>query len=236
MNAASLARRDRRPELMDQPGLQPEAHRRALEGLRRLNLWAGSARILRRPIARLAARERRPLGVLDVACGAGDLPLALAQWSRRGGPALTLTGCDRSPVAVEHAGQAARRAGLPVTFVCADALGGALPLSADVVTCSLFLHHLDEGEAVELLGRLGAAARRLLLVADLRRGALGFGLAWTAARALSRSPIVHYDAPASVRAAFTPAEALALAQRAGLQGARVERVWPQRWLLSWWRP
>src|SRR5262245_4844146 len=124
MNAASLARRDRRPELMDQPGLQPEAHRRALEGLRRLNVCAGSAQILRRPIARLAARERRRLSILDVACGAGDLPLALARWSRRGGPPLDVAACDVSPVAVAHAEQAARRARLPVTFLRADALGG----------------------------------------------------------------------------------------------------------------
>ncbi len=254
-------RRDRRPEIMDQPGLREDSHRRALAGLRRLNLWAGSARTLHGPIAALAHharrtsparrtrtarpahredgedREPRPLTLLDVACGAGDVPIALARWSRRGGPPLTILGCDRSTTAAGHAREAARRAGQPVTFLCADALGGAaLPARADIVTCSLFLHHLDEADAAALLARCAAAARHGVLVLDLRRGALGLGLAWAAARALSRSSIVHHDAPASVRAAYTLDEARALAERAGLSGARVQPAWPQRWLLSWWRP
>ena len=39
----------------------------------------------------------------------------------------------------------------------------------------------------------------------------------------------------SVRAAFQPAEVLAMAERAGLAGASLQRCWPERYLLHWER-
>ena len=94
---------------------------------------------------------------------------------------------------------------------------------------------MHESQAVELLRRLAVAARRLVLINDLARGFVGYTLAWFGTRVLSRSPVVHTDGPLSVRAAFTPNEAVALAWQAGMTGATVERRWPCRFLLAWMR-
>jgi hypothetical protein len=72
----------------------------------------------------------------------------------------------------------------------------------DVVTCSLFLHHLTSDQATNLLMRM-AAAGRLLLANDLRRCVSGYLMAQLACRCLTRSPIVRYDGPQSVANAFT---------------------------------
>src|SRR5207247_5557565 len=127
------------------------------------------------------------------------------------------------------------RAGADVNFFQLDVFADPLPSDYDAVTCSLFLHHLHEPEAVELLRRLAAAARRLVLINDLARGFVGYTLAYLGTRVLSRSPVVHTDGPLSVRAAFTPNEAVALAWQAGITGATVERRWPCRVLLAWVR-
>ena len=55
-------------------------------------------------------------------------------------------------------------------------------------------------------------------------------------RLVTRCDVVHVDGPRSVEGAFTPAEALALAEAAGLRGATARRVWPWRWLMRWDRP
>jgi thiazole synthase ThiGH ThiG subunit len=70
-------------------------------------------------------------------------------------------------------------------------------------------------------------------VNDLVRGPVGYLLAWSACRVLSRSAVVHHDGPVSVAGAFTLAEAGRLADNAGLSGVRLTRHWPQRFLLSW---
>ena len=82
---------------------------------------------------------------------------------------------------------------------------------------------------------MGQAAKQLLLVNDLVRSRLGYLLAFAGTRLLSRSQMVHVDGPLSVRGAFKPAEALALALKAGLAGATVSWRWPFRYLLTWSR-
>ena len=82
---------------------------------------------------------------------------------------------------------------------------------------------------------MAAAANRAIGVTDLDRTRRGLALAWIGSRALSRSPIVHFDALASVRAAFTRDEIAAIARAAGLEGCTVQSAWPARWTLWWSR-
>ncbi len=233
---ASLGHRCRAAEIMDRPGLGVLEHDAALMGLGRINRVSRSAAILWPAIESLARRyPDRAIRVLDLATGGGDVPIMLARRARRAGLDVTIEGCDISPVAVAFAERSANEAAVPVRFFRLDALNEPLPEGPDVVTCSLFLHHLDDDEALRLLRMMADAARSTILVNDLLRSGVGYWLAWTGCRLLSHSPIVHHDGPASVRAAFSLAEAGELAQRAGLDGVRLSRRWPWRFLLSWSR-
>ncbi|MCP9784880.1 methyltransferase domain-containing protein [Cyanobium sp. N5-Cardenillas] len=233
-----LGQRNRQPEWMDQSGLDAAAHDQALQGLRRINAISGAVGSLFTPIQALAMalNQSRPLRVLDVACGGGDNTVALADRCRKQGLAVVIDGCDRSPQAVAITSRHAAGGSLAGTFFQADLLVDPLPADYDVIVCSLFLHHLDDADAVKLLRRLGRSCRHLVLVNDLIRSPLGYGLAWVGCRLLSRSPIVHFDGPVSVQGAFRMDEALELATRAGLGGASIRRSWPERFLLSWHRP
>jgi SAM-dependent methyltransferase len=232
-----LQHRRRRPEIMDQPGLAADRHRRALRALARINFWSGSARILWPGLLSLAKEMApRPVRVLDLATGGGDVPLRLWQKARRAGVTLVLDGCDVSPVAVAYARASAGRAGADVRFLVHDVLRSPVLSGYDAAMCSLFLHHLDNEDACALLRGMAAAAGRLVLVNDLARSFAGLMLAHVGTRLLTFSDVVHTDGPRSVEAAFTPDEARALAERAGLRGAVVARRWPCRWLLTWRRP
>ena len=230
----ALSVRDRRPELMDDPALDPAAHRHALAGLARLNRISRSAVAVWPAVRRLAAATPgRPLKLLDVATGSGDVVLDLAHKARRDGVALEAAGCDLSPVAVAAATEAATAAQLPAKFFQADVLSEPLPTGYDAIVCSLFLHHLDDGDATRLFRRMLAAGPRLVVVNDLARSAFNFAVVWVASRAFSRSPVVRTDGPLSVRAAFTPPELLALAHAGGLDGATVAPRFPGRMILEW---
>jgi SAM-dependent methyltransferase len=230
-----MAPRRRQPEVMDQPGLDPARHAAALRGLGRLNALSASARLLWHPLARLAGSTPHPLRVLDLASGGGDVLIRLWRQATRLGVALAMEGCDVSPMAVEFARAAAARAGAPVRFFVHDALACPPGTDYDAVTCSLFLHHLDEAGAVTLLRNM-AAAGRLVLLHDLERGPLGWLLAWGVSRLVTRCDVVHADGPVSVAGAFTAGEVRELARRAGLGGAVVTRHWPCRLRLLWRRP
>ena len=221
---------------MDQPDLDAESHFQALRGLERINRWSGSARLLWRPIRARAQKTLGPLRLLDVASGAGDLPICLWHRARRTSLRLEIAACDRSACAIDYARRRARASQADVHFFEWDVVRFGLPGDYDIVTSSLFLHHLDEAQAVALLAAMARAARHLLLINDLVRSWTGYVLAYLGTRVLSASTVVHSDGPSSVEGAFTIEEFLALAYQAGLGGARLTRRWPCRMLLEWERP
>jgi SAM-dependent methyltransferase len=247
-----LSERVLQDELMDDPGLRPSEHYRALEALalvNRLSLTAGRVwREVRRqggvargngdrgigPGAgdRAGPRNGEPRRILDVACGGGDTVRALKRRADREGVPLEVHGCDVSPQAVAHARAQARREGLDVSFFELDALRAPLPTGYDIVCSSLFLHHLTEREGVRVLEGMAQAGRALVLQ-DLLRTRAGYWLAWWTLRLLSRSRVAHVDGPRSVQASFRIPEVAALARKAGLDGASIEPCWPQRFTLYW---
>ena len=221
---------------MDDPALGAAQHLQALRGLARLNALSGSASILWPSIARLAAAfPKQSMRVLDIATGAGDVPIALWKRARRAGVRLSIAGCDLSERAVAYADTQAEGAGAEVQFFVHDVLAEPLSGSYDIVTCSLFLHHLDEAQAVHVLRLMARTATQLVLVNDLRRSFWNVALVMLGTQLVSRSAVVHVDSVRSARAALTITEVRALARQAGLAGSLVAPRWPARWLLRWRR-
>ena len=237
--SSSALERIRVREWMDDPTLERREHHAALAGLKRLNAWSKSARILWPQIAQMAKQANtngRPLCVLDVATGSGDGPMAMAKLARRRGLNINWTLCDSSSRALEVAQQNAHVIGEPVNLLRVDLLREEIPARADVVISSLFMHHLDHDTGQTVIRTMASAADIAVGIADLDRSNAGLALAWIGSRMLTRSRVVHFDAIASVRAAFTVDEARAMAYEAGLHGASVSRAWPARWRLWWQRP
>jgi SAM-dependent methyltransferase len=228
--------RRRQPELMDQPGLDQGAHRDALAGLRRINRLSRTGRLAWSAIERLTALDpQRTWRVLDLASGGGDVAIDVARRALRRGRKVLVDACDISPFAVRYANaRAAERRVENVQFFRCDVLNEPWPEEGyDVVMCSLFMHHLDDETAVALLSRMAAAAKRLVVVNDLRRSAIGYLLAWLGCRLLTQSRVVHVDGPRSMEAAFSLEEIRKVVDRSGLKNVLVQPRWPCRFLLQW---
>ena len=230
-------RRRLQPELMDDPAIDAREHERALAGLERINSLSMIARQLWSHLRTDAnAVHPSPLTVLDLATGSGDVPIAIAKHARRDGFALQVTGVDIIPRAGELADARAKSRGIAWRSITADVTRDPLPVeteSVDVVTCSLFLHHLKEDDIVRTLNELKRVARRRVLITDLRRCRAGWWAAQVAGRTLTRSRVVRVDAVRSVEGALSIAELEGLAQDAGLRGCRIQPMWPYRMLLDW---
>ena len=211
-----LSKRNRLPEWMDQPDISPKLHQQALVGLSRLNYFSNSTGILWKPLSELArhSKQSNNISVLDIAAGSGDIPLALAQRAKKSGINIRFTVTDKSAFALKLVDEKVRRLNLPVECIQADALDDQPFPVHDVVICSLFLHHLDNDDAIKLIN---------------------WHMVWLASRLLTRSPVVHMDGPLSVSGAYTKAEAMEIAIQAGLENIEIKSCWPCRFLLSWKR-
>jgi len=109
----------------------------------------------------------------------------------------------------------------PKPKLLADAFRLPFPdRSFDFVLCSLFLHHFDDSQVVDLLRGMYDVARRAILVCDLERHVLPY-LFLPATRPLFRwQRITLHDGPISVRAAFRERELAGLAKKAGIAEIR----------------
>jgi ubiquinone/menaquinone biosynthesis C-methylase UbiE len=165
----------------------------------------------------------RPLVVVDVGGGDGGFARRVVRWARRVRRPVRVLVVERDPATLALARAAC--AGLrEVVLVGGDAV--ALPLAegaADVVTASLTLHHLEPDAAAACLAGMAAVARHGAVVNDLLRNRLALTLVWLVTRALRLHAVSRHDGPLSVRRAYSRAELLVLAEKAGLARVAVRR-------------
>jgi ubiquinone/menaquinone biosynthesis C-methylase UbiE len=210
-------------ELLDQAGHDPAELTANLQDIRTVNRLAGGVATVLRHLPGLLSQipHGRPVEILDLATGCGDIPLSLAAWADRQYRPLHLTVTDRSPEILAEARRTL--AGVPgVTFTVCDARAVPMPdRSFDVVLCSLSLHHFAPGEAVQVLREMDRLARTGFILNDIRRCLAGFVAAWGASRVATRNRLTRHDMPLSVLRAYTPNELRALLRQAGIHDALV---------------
>ena len=189
-----------------------------LHDLERANRWFGGSALVDAVLQTAAAT------VLDVGCGSADIPAALAARAHARGRALRVTCLDRS---AQILAVARSRVGSDPGLEFVQANGEALPFgdgAFDVVTCSLALHHFDPPAALRLLSEMRRVARLRPFVSDLVRSLSAYVGTLAFVHLLSRNRLTRHDGPLSVRRAYTPGEARALAARAGWRSPRVRRT------------
>jgi ubiquinone/menaquinone biosynthesis C-methylase UbiE len=218
-----LSHRIEAAELLDETGHDPMELAANLHDIRSVNrLAGGSATVLHHLPPLLGAAPRgRPVAILDLATGSGDIPLVVAAWGMRNGWPLTITVSDASPPILAEA----RRmlAGTPgIAFAEWDARAVPMPDRAfDIVLCSLALHHFAPRDAIRVLREMDRLAGTGFIVNDIRRSTPGYVAAWLASRIATRNRLTRHDMPLSVRRAYTPSELHALCAAAGIPNVRV---------------
>lgn len=184
-------------EILDSNLCPPAEAQTSLRDLCRINRWFGGVSTTRRLIERVAAKTgQKHFSMLEVASGFGEVPRLAAQRLARKGIRVDITDLDRVPSHLQQGHRA----------LVADAL--ALPFrdgSFDLVSCSLFAHHLNPSQLAAFGAEASRVSRNAVLINDLIRHPLHLMLVY-AGFALMRSHVSRVDGVASVRRAYTPEE------------------------------
>lgn len=209
------------PEILDSDACSPADVEDTLRDLGRVNRWFGGVATTQKLVERVAqVSASKHFSLLEVAAGSGEVPELVRQKLARRGIQVDVTLLDRArshlPCTPNHTG---RNSG-----VVADAL--ALPFADgafDLISCSLFAHHLDEQQLAQFMREGLRVSRRALLINDLIRHPLHLALAF-AGFPLMRSRVAWLDGLTSVRRAYVPDEIRSMLASVilGNAGAQVE--------------
>jgi|SRR5208282_613628 len=185
------------PEILDSDDCPPGEVAASLRDISRINRWFGGVATTRKLIERVAASTgQRHFTLLEAAAGFGEVPKIAARQLARKGITLDVTHLDR-----------ARSHLLPGNrSVVGDAL--TLPFADnafDLVSCSLFAHHLAPGQLARFAAEALRVSRRAVLISDLVRHPVHLALVY-AGFPLMRSYVSRNDGVASVRRAYVPDE------------------------------
>jgi SAM-dependent methyltransferase len=215
-------------ELLDDPEADSARVAESLRHIVRSNRWFGGRSALRWGVARaLDGRERRPLVLLDLGTGAGDLPRDLEAWGAARGVTIRALGLERIP----SAARLAARAGVPTILGSAGSLP-VRPGSVDIVTISQLLHHLVPADAVALMREATRLARHAVVVADLRRAAAACIAFRIGAAVLRFDAHTRADGLTSIARGYTADELARLCAAAGVPARVAAR--PFFRLVAWW--
>ena len=214
-----LSRRDHElRELMDDPGCDVAALHRTYARFDAVNfLVAGWSATYRRWIRPLA-EPGRPLTLLDVGSGGGDVARALAGWAHRDGVDLRITGIDPDARALGWTARRTERwsARHPERRapVFRRATSGQLVAAGerfDVVVSNHLLHHLAPREVRALVQDSERLAGRLVVHNDLVRNPAAYALYSVGILPLAPGSFLRTDGLRSLRRAYVPGELRELA-------------------------
>ncbi len=209
-----------------------------LHGLRKINRYLGGYAAVWSAIERYLSLRRRPVHLLDVGAGSCDIPAVLIRRADRMGRRIRITALDVNPASLEYAAGWLEKVLSPDQFDRLELVEGDLlssgfnPGHFDLCTASLFLHHLNDREAVRALRRMDDLARDGLIINDLHRTPAAY-LGLKLINSLLPVPeMVRHDGPISILRGFRKRELQRLAVSAGLTDYSITWHWAFRWTLS----
>lgn len=218
------------PEILDSDICSATDVHAALRVLGRINRWFGGVSTTQKMIERAGlATGEKSFSLLEVASGLGEVPAIVQRKVARRGITLNVTLLDRahSHLGADHSrvnhsplnysdrnrangnGRATASQG-----VVADAL--SLPFgdgAFDLVSCSLFAHHLDAEQLGVFIRESLRVSRKAVLINDLIRHPLHLALAY-ASFPIMNNRVAWLDGLTSVRRAYLPDEMRSLVSSA----------------------
>jgi SAM-dependent methyltransferase len=221
-----LSRRSGEIEWLDGAGANPAELEFFLRDLARFNgaMFGHRAVIgwLRRAVKDVP--QGRPLTLVDVGCGYGDLLRAIWRWAEPRGVALRLIGLDLSRETIRIA-QAAGVETDGIEYQVGDVFAFRPPEPVDFVVSSLLAHHLSDELIVTFLRWMEQTARSGWLIYDLQRHPVPHYFIALIGRLTRLNPQMIRDGLISVERSLTAAEWRGRLAAAGIASEAVRLRW-----------
>lgn len=221
-------------ELMDDFSMKGELLRDTLDKLGKINKWLGGNHVTLNGLRQLLKNQPKDkvLTIVDLGCGHGDILRLIADFGRKHNYSFELIGIDANQDAIEYADELSV-AYEELSFRSVDVFSEEFrAMEYDIVLSTLFLHHLNEDEIQALLNTVTTKAKLGVVINDLHRSSMAYGLFKLLGLVISNHMIVQ-DGLTSILRAFKRKEIEQISSQLNLN-SKISWKWAFRyqWLIK----
>lgn len=216
-------------ELLDADNIPQQDLFLNLKELNKINTLLGGHNITLKGIAAFNLQPNKTYHLLDIGCGGGDNLRVIADWGRRKGLQLQLTGVDLKLDCINYAKE--NSTSYPeIDYICSD-YKDLLNQNTnyDIIFSALFCHHFKEDDLSILFCYKQQHAKLGFFINDLHRHTIAYYSIWFLTNLFSKSYLVKNDAKLSVKRGFSKTELFQLLKP--FSNFEVKWMWAFRWLV-----
>lgn len=215
--------RSNEKELLDETNIQQDLLFKNLRELDILNRTTAGHSITLKGIKLLVTDHAKIYHIVDLGCGSGDSLRAIADWARKNNFNVQLTGVDMNVDVIEYLKKHCRTypeiSGITTDYQ--EFLDRNT--SVDIVHCSLFCHHLNDDEMINLFTYFNEKVTTGFVINDLQRNWMAYYSAWLFTRLLNGTILAKNDGPVSVLRAFKVSEFKHLLEKANIKNYIIQK-------------
>jgi 2-polyprenyl-3-methyl-5-hydroxy-6-metoxy-1,4-benzoquinol methylase len=210
-----ISKRSHQKELIDEQEVEESEMIRNLKELDYFNLLTGNILLTLRLLSEIIKDRNREYHLVDLGCGGGGFLIQADKWAIKKNLKLSLTGVDNNQTTVSYLTE--RVSGNARISAVLDDYKSFLSSGiekTDIIHCSLFLHHLDENEIIDLI-TTARHRKAILIINDLKRSLLAYYAAKALTKLFNGTTLAKNDGPVSVLRGFRKEEIIELVTSAG---------------------
>jgi SAM-dependent methyltransferase len=218
-------------ELLDAPYIPKELLFKNLHELDFIDRVLGGYAITLSGIKKIVIKKDKLYHIVDLGCGSGATMKHIADWARAKGYKVKLTGVDKNADVINYMRDHCKEYPEISGVVSDYQIFLKTATDLDIIHCSLFCHHLKDGELTALFSFLELNTKAGFVINDLQRHRLAYYGVHVITHLLNGSALAKNDGPVSILRAFKLKELNKLLQKAQVKNYSIERKWAFRYLI-----
>lgn len=235
MIGPDITYRSNEAEIMDDFFIDGNELHGALDQIAGINKLLGGNAITLDGVKKLLQYHDKEIDVtiVDIGCGNGDMLRMLGDYGMQNGYTFKLIGIDANPHTIAYARQLS--ATYQIKYKCLDVFTEDFETEKyDIALCTLTLHHFDDKEISKLLQIFKNNASVGVVVNDLHRSRLAYGLFKIAGVFLGLNKMARYDGAVSILRGFRKNEIIKLGEKLGIEKQSIRWRWAFRyqWIIK----
>lgn len=221
-------------EIMDDFSMKGDLLRDTLDKLGNINKWLGGNHVTLDGIKELlkAQPKDKTYTIIDLGCGHGDILRLVADFGRENNYAFKGIGIDANQDAIDYAAELSEN--YPeLSFRNEDVFSETFQeLDYDIVLTTLFLHHFKDDDIKKLLSAFSNKAALGIVVNDLQRSEIAYGLFKLLGLTISND-MIKQDGLTSILRAFKKEDLVKISKELNLK-SKIRWKWAFRyqWLIK----